>query len=183
MSYSHSIPPTVQIRRAQLVGLVVAVAALAATVTWAMSSFAFDDGTSSTGSQLRTSTPALSSDARDARGVLTPAQLHRTSTLASLAWVPSAAMTDPLRSLSPAQVAALASIGMQPSRYFDLVMSLTPAQLPAGALGTGYAPPTEQGGLTVESVLASMSPQTRHYTERIMNLTFEQLAAGAAGHP
>jgi hypothetical protein len=62
-------------------------------------------------------------------------------------------------------------------------MSLTPMQLPVGALGTGYAPPTEQPGLTVESVLASMSPQTRRDTERLMNLTFEQLAAGAAGHP
>ena len=63
------------------------------------------------------------------------------------------------------------------------IMSLTPAQLAANALGTGYAPPTKQAGPTIESVLASMSPETRRYTEAVMDLTFEQLAAGAAGHP
>jgi hypothetical protein len=63
------------------------------------------------------------------------------------------------------------------------IMSLTPAQLAANALGTGYALPTKQSGPTVESVLASMSPETRRYTEAVMGLTFAQLAAGAAGHP
>jgi hypothetical protein len=63
------------------------------------------------------------------------------------------------------------------------IMSLTPAQLAANALGTGYALPTKQAGPTVDSVLASMSPETRRYTEAVMDLTFEQLAAGAAGHP
>jgi predicted metal-binding membrane protein len=156
MSYPHSIPPTVQIRRTQLVGLIVAVAALAAAVTLTVSSLAFDDGTTS--STASSASRPASSVAQNARRV------------------PSMPVTG-------AQVAALASIGMQPSRYIDAIMSLTPAQLPAGALGTGYAPATDQGGLTVKSVLASMSPQTRRYTERIMNLTFEQLAAGAAGHP
>jgi hypothetical protein len=156
MSYSHSIPPTVQIRRNLLVGLVVAAAALAAAVTWAVYSLAFDGGTTS--STASTASRPASSVVQNARRV-------------------------PSMPLTSAQVARLASIGMQPSRYIDLVMSLTPAQLPAGALGTGYAPPTEQGGLTIKSVLASMSPQTRRYTERIMHLTFDQLAAGAAGHP
>ena len=65
----------------------------------------------------------------------------------------------------------------------DPVMSLTPARLAAGALGTGYALPTVPRGPTVEQVLASMSPQTRAYTKAIMSLTFAQLAAGAGGHP
>jgi hypothetical protein len=60
-------------------------------------------------------------------------------------------------------------------------MSLTPAELAGGALGTGYALPIAQSGPTTASILASMSPQTREYTKRIMNLTFAQLAAGAGG--
>ena len=63
------------------------------------------------------------------------------------------------------------------------IMSLTPARLAGGALGTGYALPAVQSGPTTASILASMSPETRRYTEAIMNLTFAQLAAGAAGHP
>jgi hypothetical protein len=62
-------------------------------------------------------------------------------------------------------------------------MSLTPAQLAAGAVGTGYALPSAQSGPTMESVLSSMSSKTRRYTGAVMALTFEQLAAGAAGSP
>ena len=46
MSVSASIPATVQIRRAHLLGLIGVAAALAACVTWAVSTFAFDTGTS-----------------------------------------------------------------------------------------------------------------------------------------
>ena len=46
MSVSGSIPATVQIRRDHLLGLIGAVAALAACVTWAVTAFAFDTGTS-----------------------------------------------------------------------------------------------------------------------------------------
>ena len=46
MSYSHSIPPTVQIRRGRLLGLIGVAAALAACVTWVVTAFAFDSGTS-----------------------------------------------------------------------------------------------------------------------------------------
>lgn len=63
------------------------------------------------------------------------------------------------------------------------IMTLTPARLAGGALGTGYQLPTAHEGPTVASVLASMSPQTRSYTQAVMDLTFAQLAAGAAGHP
>ena len=63
------------------------------------------------------------------------------------------------------------------------IMALTPARFAAGALGTGYALPSRQSGLTVASVLASMSPQTRRYTKAVMSQTFSQLAAGAAGSP
>ena len=63
------------------------------------------------------------------------------------------------------------------------IMSLTPAQLAAGALGTGYARAGAENGPTTASILASMSPRTRRYTEKVMSLTFAQLAAGAAGSP
>jgi hypothetical protein len=46
MSVSGSIPATVQIRRDHLLGLIGAVAALAACITWAVTAFAFDTGTS-----------------------------------------------------------------------------------------------------------------------------------------
>jgi hypothetical protein len=71
----------------------------------------------------------------------------------------------------------------QSSSMQDAIMSLTPAQVAAGALDIGYQLPTKQHGPTVESVLASMSPETRAYTRAVMGLTYRQLAAGAAGHP
>ncbi len=69
------------------------------------------------------------------------------------------------------------------ARHVPSIMSLTPAGLAAGVLGTSYTLPTEQHGPTLASVLASMSPETRRYTEQITSLTFAQLAAGAAGSP
>ena len=49
-------------------------------------------------------------------------------------------------------------------RASDDPMSLTPAQLAAGALDSSYALPTVQQGPTTAVILASMSPQTRRYT-------------------
>ena len=76
-----------------------------------------------------------------------------------------------------------ATSAAQDAQRVPSIMSLTPAGLAGGALGTGYALPTAQNGPTTASILASMSPQTRQYTKAIMNLTFAQLAAGAAGQP
>lgn len=175
MSVSASIPTTVQIRRTHLLGLVVGVAALAATVTGVVLALAFDTGGASEAASRAQATPAATKAtpsasvaiaAQYARGFgssMTPAQLASGST-------------------PTGSVAAAA----QYARGFGSsmsIMSLTPAQLAARALGTGYALPTSQSGPTVESVLASMSPETRRYTEAVMGLTFEQLAAGAAGHP
>jgi Nickel responsive protein SCO4226-like len=82
----------------------------------------------------------------------------------------------------PKPIASLPSAAAD-ARRVPSIMTLTPARLAAGALGTGYALPTKHHGPTVASVLASMSPQTRQYTKAIMDLTFAQLAAGAAGSP
>jgi hypothetical protein len=57
-------------------------------------------------------------------------------------------------------------------------MSLTPAQLAAGALGTSYALPSTQHGPTLASVLASMTPETRRYTKTIMFHALPRLPPG-----
>jgi len=75
------------------------------------------------------------------------------------------------------------SSAAQDARRVPSIMSLTPAQLAAGALGTGYALPSVRNGPTMESLLPSMSSKTRRYTEAVTALTFEQLAAGGAGSP
>jgi hypothetical protein len=131
MSVSPSIPATVVIQRGRFIGLVAAVAVLAALVAGIVVAFAFDGGSSTTSPSVDASSPSAAQDAQK---------------------VPS-------------------------------IMSLTPAQLAGGALGTGYTLPTAQNGPTTASIVASMSPQTRQYTKAIMNLTLAQLAAGAAGQP
>jgi hypothetical protein len=149
MSVSPSIPATIEIRRGRLIGLVAAVAVVAAAVTWFLVAFAFDN-TSSTANSIGLRTIAVGNPHP-------PASPHFT-------------VAGPTRA-------------SQDARKVPSIMSLTPADLEGGALGTGYALPTTQSGPTTASVLASMSPQTREYTKRIMGLTFAQLAAGAAGQP
>jgi hypothetical protein len=84
-------------------------------------------------------------------------------------------------------VATRASVALssaaQDARRVPSIMSLTPARLAAGALGTGYAIPRAPTGPTMTSVLSAMSPETQRYTKAIMSLTFTQLAAGAGGSP
>jgi hypothetical protein len=84
---------------------------------------------------------------------------------------------------SASRVSVRASSAAQDGRLVPSIMSLTPARLAAGALGTSYALPSAQSGPTMASVLASMTPEGRRYTKAIMSLTFAQLAAGAAGSP
>jgi hypothetical protein len=155
MSVSASIPATVQIRRGHLLGLIGVVAALAACVTWAVTAFAFDTGTSG----------AVSSS-------------QATSTRVGAAQHDQATFT-----MTRKQIEGLSTMAQQTGRQADPLMSLTPAQLAGLGLGTGYQLPNAQSSPTAAAVLASMSPKTRRYTESIMNLTFEQLAAGAAGQP
>ena len=67
MSVSASIPATVQIRRGHLLGLIGAVAALAACVTWVVTAFAFDTGTSGAVSSCRPSVSASQRSRRPSR--------------------------------------------------------------------------------------------------------------------
>ena len=172
MSYAHSIPPTVQIRRDHLLGLIGVVAALAACVTWVVTAFAFDTGTSgAVSSSEATPTRVAAAQQGSATFTMTRKQVEGLSTMA-----PQTATFTMTRK----QVEGLSTMAQ---RQVDPLMSMTPAQLAGVGLGTGYQLPNAQSSPTSAAVLASMSPETRRYTERIMNLTFEQLAAGAAGHP
>ena len=174
MSYSHSIPPTVQIRREHLLGLIGIVAALAACVTWVVSALAFDTGTSGVSSSQATSTDISAAQQAPATFTMTRGQIEGLSTMA-----PQTATFTMTRR----QIEGLSTMAPQTGRNADSLMSMTPAKLAGVGLGTGYQLPNAQSSPTSAAVLASMSPETRRYTESIMNLTFEQLAAGAAGHP
>ena len=155
MSVSASIPATVQIRRGHLLGLIGVAAALAACVTWVVTAFAFDTGTS---------------------GAVSSAQA--TANRVGAAQQGSATFT-----MTRKQIEGLSTVAQHPGRHADPLMSMTPAQLAGVGLGTGYQLPNAQTSPTSVAVLASMSPETRRYTESVMNLTFEQLAGGAAGQP
>ncbi len=63
MSVSTTLPLTVQIRRGHLIGLIMAAAALAATITWLLVAVAFDSATGTQQGILRPSavTPATPS--------------------------------------------------------------------------------------------------------------------------
>jgi hypothetical protein len=67
VSVSTTVPTTVQITRGQLVGLVVAAAALAAAITWLLVAVAFDSG----------ATPTQQSTSL--RGAVTPAAVASTA--------------------------------------------------------------------------------------------------------
>ena len=173
MSYSHSIPPTVQIRRGHLLGLIGVVAALAACITWVVTAFAFDTGASGA---VSSSTSISASPRVPKTFTTTRKQIEALSTMA-----PQQASATVTATRS--QIGVLSTMALQNVRHDDPIMWMTPAQLAGLGLGTGYQLPNAQSSPTAAAILASMSPQTRRYTESVMNLTFNQLAAGAAGQP
>lgn len=149
MSVSASIPATVQIRRGHLLGLIGVAAALAACVTWVMTAFAFDSGTSGAVSR---STSVSASQSVPATFTLTRKQIEGLSTMGRQ----TQRNADPSLSLTPAQLAGvglgtgyqvpnaqrspsaaavLASMSPETRRYTEAVMRLTFAQLAAGAAG------------------------------------------------
>jgi hypothetical protein len=160
MTVSPSIPHTVEMRRSRLVGVVTAVALVAALLTWALLTFAVDTGTET--SMRSKSAPAAKQAAavkqfENGIGKIGQAQ-QNAAVLDALG--PRLASTLSVRSL----------------------MDLTPGDLAGGGLG-GYALPSRQSGPTLAEVLASMSPESRRYVTTLMRLTFRQLAEGAAGYP
>ena len=134
MNVSASIPATVEIRRNRLLGLIVAVAALAAAITYGVFAFAFDGGASTAAPSARTGASApVSSAAQDALSVpsvmsMTPAQLAGSGLGTGYA-LPSAQS-------GPTADSVLASMSPETRRYTQRIMSLTFAQLAAGAAGS-----------------------------------------------
>lgn len=150
MSVSVSIPATVQIRRSRLIGLIVLVAAFAAAVTWAVTSFS-EDGTSGAAPSSHATSTRPASQPAPATFTLKPEHIASLSTMAA-----QSNSADPVLSLTPAQLAGvglgtayqlpnaesspsaadvLASMSPQTRRYTEAVMNLTFQQLAAGAAG------------------------------------------------
>ena len=149
MSVSASIPATVQIRRGHLLGLIGVVAALAACVTWVVTAFAFDTGTSGA---VSSSTSVSAAQQGSTTFTMTRKQVEGLSTMAPQ----TQGNADPALSLTPAQLAGvglgtgyqvpnaqrspsaaavLASMSPETRRYTEAVMRLTFAQLAAGGAG------------------------------------------------
>jgi hypothetical protein len=151
MSTYPSIPATVELRRGRFFGLVVGIAALTAAVTWALSAYAFDSGsatTASSGSQVSEIVDPLppaslhfrvvagpgsaTSAAQDARRV-TPIMSLSAADLAANALGTGYAV--PSAHEGPSVESVLASMSPRTREYTKRIMSLTFAQLAAGAAG------------------------------------------------
>jgi len=147
MSLSASIPTTVQLRRSHLLALIGGVAALVASVTWVVTAFALDTGTSRAGSSVTSV-----STSRPATFTATRRQIEALSTMA----LPSGGHADPIMSMTPAELAGvglgtryqlanarrpptaaavLASMSPEARQYTESIMNLTFEQLAAGAAG------------------------------------------------
>ena len=135
MSYSHSIPRTVQVRRDHLFGLIGVVAALAACVTWVVTTFAFDTGTSGAASSLQATATRVGAAQQPATFTMTRKQIEGLSTMA-----PQTATFTMTRK----QIEGLSTMAQQTGRQADSLMSMTPAQLASVGLGTGYQLPNAQ---------------------------------------
>ena len=176
MNASTTAPLTVQIGRGRLFALIVGVAAVAAAITWAVTS-----GVNSGRSQATPIAPAST-------GVLSMPipptgylNAVKTRSLADLTPRERQYVTS-LIALTPAELKAtfgtghadpIAALGLTPedAQSVRAITSLTPAQLVAGF---GTDAPTA-------AVLASLTPKERRYVESILALTPGQLKAGAAG--
>jgi hypothetical protein len=144
-------PATIHIGTRRFVGILVAVATMAATLTWALVSFATDPTAAS--SHTTTRAAVLSS--------LSPTERR---------YVEGIEAASPLK-LAAAYGNAVDALAMTPSarRYVEAIMALTPAQL-AATFGTGIVDHSAR-------VLASLTPSARAYVDAIMAMSPEQLAA------
>ncbi len=90
---SPSIPATVEIERGRLLGLVVGIAALTAAVSWALSAYAFDSGSS-------TATPATAPIAQGYMSYLGPHPATATDTPPVQGYMSPVAPASPDRDLA-----------------------------------------------------------------------------------
>jgi hypothetical protein len=161
MSVSTPVPATIEIRRSRLLGLVVAVAAVAAAITWAVLALTVD-----TEAQVVKQSPA------------TPDQVASFEQFAkSISLLARAQQTAAVRhagGLSPNDKRYI--MGGTPRS----IMDLTPGDLASGLWGYGIPSLSDP---TLTEMMDSMSPASKRYVSALMRLTFRQLAAGAAGSP
>jgi uncharacterized protein DUF4242 len=144
MSTYPSIPATVELNRGRLFALVAAIVVLTATVTWAISAYAFQSG-----GTTATETPAtvqgymsyLGPHPSIADGRNAGLDTTRSPSIMSLTAADLAAnalgigYALPSTQQGPSVESVLASIGPQTREYTKRIMNLTFAQLAAGAAG------------------------------------------------
>jgi hypothetical protein len=162
MSISTPVPATIEIRRSRLLGLVVAVAAVAAAITWAVLAL-----TVNTEAQVVKQSPATPDQAASFE------QFAKSISLLARAQQTAAARYA--GTLSPNDKRYIA--GRTPRS----IMDLTPGDLASGLWG--YGVPSNVSDPNLTDVLSSMNPASKRYVTSLMRLTFRQLAAGAAGSP
>ena len=138
VNVSPSIPAPVEIKRGRLFGLVVGIAALAAAVTWVLSAYAFDSRGSTTIAATAPAVQGYMSYLGQGTGVDTA----RTPSIMSLTPAGLAAnalgtgYALPSAEKGPSVESVLASMSPQTRQYTKAIMSLTFAQLGAGAAGS-----------------------------------------------
>jgi hypothetical protein len=167
VNVSTTIPATVQIRRSRLLGLIGAVAAVAAAITWAVLAFAVDTG-AETAQQQSVSAPTVVSSPIPSTGYL---EAIRTPTTMLSSPIPSTGYLDAINVTAPTVV----SSPTPSTGNLEAISSLTPAQLRA-AFGTDLTPATRAPRRA--EVLASLSPQSRRYVEAVMAMTPATVALG-----
>jgi hypothetical protein len=163
MNLSTTIPTTVQIGRGRLLGLVAGVAAAAAGISWAVSTYAVDTGTKP--AAVASSSVRASRASAEAIPTLTPDERR---------WVES------VTGLTPEQLAAgAASAGFGTGNVSSAPAGVNALSLPIPV--TGYLDAIKAPRVpTRAEVLASLTPAERRHVTAVMALTPEQLAAGAA---
>ena len=148
MNATTSVPTTIQLRPTRLAGLMVAAAAVAAVVTWALLVFAVNQGTENAQRDIASNDAVLSS--------LTTQQRQ---------------YVEGVMALSPAELAAtygtgrgdvVSTLSPQVRRFVEGISSMSPEQIAAG-----YG-----------NVLSTLDPQVRNFVEGISSMSPEQIAAG-----
>lgn len=139
MNVSTTIPQTVQIPRGRLLGLLAGVAATAAAITWALITLTGNTGSEQARSSATAYTPSLPIPSVAVTRASAPQHGHVRSimdlTPGDLAGGGLGGYALPSRPSSETLEEVLASMSPRTRRYTKAVMSLTFAQLAAGAAG------------------------------------------------
>ena len=161
---ASTIPATIHIRPSRFVGLLVAVATLAAAVTWVLVTSAIDARSAQTHTNVPTREQVLSS--------LSPTERQYVTAIASASPLELAAAYG----TSPIEALGLTTTERQ---YVEAIAALSPEQLAAGYGTARVSRPSSIGRdvSTSAAVLAELTPSERDYVEAIIALTPEQLAA------